>query len=86
MEKKVMIKNKTGLHARPASMLVEEASNYDADINLVYDGQEVNAKSIMGIMGLGIGHDAELVIEAIGPDEEEAVQAIVDLIESGFGE
>ncbi|MGM0370134.1 MAG: HPr family phosphocarrier protein [Bacillota bacterium] len=82
----VVIQNETGLHARPASMLVDMAGNYESSINLVYDGQEVNAKSIMGVMSLGISHEGEVVIEATGPDEEEAVQSIVELIESGFGE
>jgi phosphotransferase system HPr (HPr) family protein len=86
MEKTVIIQNETGIHARPASMLVEEASNYDSDVELVKDEQAVNAKSIMGIMGLGIKQSTEIIVKAIGPDEEEAVQSIVELIESGFGE
>ena len=86
MEKKVMIQNDTGIHARPASMLVEEAGNYEADVELVKDGKSVNAKSIMGIMSLGIQKSAEVTVKAEGSDEEEAVNAIVELIESGFGE
>jgi len=86
MEKTVVIQNETGLHARPASMLVDNASKYEADVEIVYNDKAVNAKSIMGVMSLGIGHDAELVIKADGPDEEEAVEAIVELIKSGFGE
>ena len=82
----VVIKNETGLHARPASMLVDEASGYDSDINLVYEGKEVNAKSIMGVMSLGISQNGEVVVQAKGSDEEAAVEAIVKLIESGFGE
>jgi len=83
---KVVIQNETGLHARPSSMLVDNASKYEADVEIVYNDKAVNAKSIMGVMSLGIGHDAELVIKADGSDEEEAVQAIVELIETGFGE
>ena len=86
MEKKVMIQNETGIHARPASMLVEEASNYEADLQIVYEGQEVNAKSIMGVMSLGISQDVEITVQAAGADEEEAVNAIVELIQSGFDE
>lgn len=82
----VVIPNETGLHARPASMLVDEASSYDSKMEIVYNGREVNAKSIMGVMSLGISQDAEIVVQAKGDDEEEAVQAIVDLVEDGFGE
>ncbi|MBM7558221.1 HPr family phosphocarrier protein [Halanaerobacter jeridensis] len=82
----VTIENETGLHARPASMIVDEASTYDADVQIVYDGQEVNAKSIMGVMSLGISQDAEIIVQADGDDEEEAVNTIIELIQSGFGE
>ena len=82
----VKINNETGLHARPASMIVEEASDYEADVKIVYDGQEVNAKSIMGVMSLGISQDAEIEVKAEGADEEEAVNAVVELIQSGFEE
>ena len=82
----VVIPNETGLHARPASMLVDEASGYEADVKIVYDGQEVNAKSIMGVMSLGISQDAEIEVHADGEDEEEAVAAIVELVQGGFGE
>ena len=82
----VVIPNETGLHARPASMLVDEASSHEAEVQIVYDGQEVNAKSIMGVMSLGISQDGEIVVQADGADEEEAVAAIVELVQGGFGE
>ena len=82
----VRIPNETGLHARPASMLVDMASSYDSDMEIVYNGRDVNAKSIMGVMSLGISQDAEIIIQAKGEDEEEAVAAIVELVEDGFGE
>ena len=86
LKENVSITNETGLHARPASMLVEKASAYQSDINLVHQGQEVNAKSIMGIMSLGITKDAEVTVQADGEDEKEALETIIELIESGFGE
>jgi phosphocarrier protein len=86
MEKKVMIQNETGIHARPASMLSEEASSYQADVELVKDGQSANAKSIMGVMSLGIKQSTEVTVKAEGTDEKQAVEALVELIESGFGE
>ena len=86
MEKKVTIKNETGIHARPASLLVEEANKYDANIKIDNDGKEVNAKSIMGIMSLGVKKNTEVIVKAEGVDAEVAVNSIVELIESGFGE
>ena len=76
MEKTVTIKNASGLHARPAGMFVKKASEFKA----------VNAKSIMGIMSLGLAQGDEVVICANGEDQESAVNALVELIESGFGE
>jgi len=81
-----MIQNETGIHARPASMLSEEASSYQADVELVKDGQSANAKSIMGVMSLGIKQSTEVTVKAEGTDEKQAVEALVELIESGFGE
>ena len=83
-QESVVIKNETGLHARPASMLVEEAENYEAQVQLIYDDQEINAKSIMGVMSLGINQSEEITIAAEGEDEAEAVTGLVNLIESGF--
>ena len=82
----VRIPNETGLHARPASMLVDEASTYDSDIQIVYNGEEVNAKSIMGVMSLGISQDAQIIIQAKGEDAKEAVESLVAIVDDGFGE
>ena len=86
MEKKVTIINETGLHARPASMFVNKASEFKSSVELVCNGEKVNAKSIMGIMKLGLAKGTEVVIETHGEDEELALNSIVELIESGFGE
>jgi phosphocarrier protein HPr len=69
-----------GLHARPASILVHEASKFDSTINLEYKGKAVNLKSIMGVMSLGIGLGAEIKINADGHDENEALHALQDLM------
>lgn len=82
----VVIHNETGLHARPASMLVEEAENYESQVQIIYNDQEINAKSIMGIMSLGINQSEEITIAAEGEDEAEAVTGLVNLITTGFGE
>ena len=87
MESKVLIvKNGSGIHARPASMLVKEAGKFNSDISLEFNGKKANAKSIMSVLSLGVGKDAEVTISADGDDEKLALDAIVNLIESGFGE
>lgn len=86
-EQTVKITANDGVHARPATMLVQEAGKYQSEVNLGYNGKDVNLKSIMGIMSLGIPSGAEIVIKAEGSDEEEAVKAIVNTIkEQGLGE
>ena len=66
----------TGIHARPATLLVQTASKYSSDINLEYKGKSVNLKSIMGVMSLGVGQGADVVISADGSDESEALTGI----------
>ncbi|SCH18543.1 MULTISPECIES: HPr family phosphocarrier protein [unclassified Romboutsia] len=86
MEKIVSIKNASGLHARPAGMFVKKAAEFKATVEVIAKGKTVNAKSIMGIMSLGLGKGDELTISAKGEDEEAAVNTLVELIEGGFGE
>ena len=66
----------TGIHARPATLLVQTASKFSSDINLEYKGKSVNLKSIMGGMSLGVGQGADVTISAEGADEAEAIAAI----------
>ena len=68
----------TGIHARPATLLVQSASKFNSDINLEYKGKSVNLKSIMGVMSLGVGQGADVTISAEGTDEADAINAIVD--------
>ncbi|MGL5313110.1 MAG: HPr family phosphocarrier protein [Peptostreptococcaceae bacterium] len=86
MEKTVSIKNASGLHARPAGMFVKKAAEFKATVEVIAKGKTVNAKSIMGIMSLGLGQGDELTVVANGEDQEAAVAALVELIEGGFGE
>ena len=77
----------SGIHARPATVLVQTASKYDADINLEYNGKTVNLKSIMGVMSLGIAKGATITISASGSDESDALAALKDTMKSeGLGE
>lgn len=68
----------TGIHARPATLLVQAASKFNSDINLEYNGKSVNLKSIMGVMSLGVGQGADITITADGDDAKEAIEAIAD--------
>ncbi|MEF9991053.1 MAG: HPr family phosphocarrier protein [Romboutsia sp.] len=86
MEKIVSIKNASGLHARPAGMFVKKAAEFKSTVEVLAKGKTVNAKSIMGIMSLGLAQGDELTVVANGEDQEVAVAALVELVESGFGE
>ncbi|UDM32446.1 phosphocarrier protein HPr [Lentilactobacillus laojiaonis] len=68
----------TGIHARPATLLVQTASKFNSDVSLSYQDKSVNLKSIMGVMSLGVGQNAEVTISADGDDEKEAMDAISD--------
>ena len=77
MEKKNFhIIAETGIHARPATLLVQAASKYNSDITLSYNDKSVNLKSIMGVMSLGVGQNADVTISADGEDEKDALAAI----------
>ena len=85
-EREATIVNPLGLHARPAAQLVRLASTFQCDIFFSKDGMEVNGKSIMGVMMLAAEYGSSIIIRAAGMDADAAVQAIVELISTGFGE
>ena len=85
-EREVRIVNKNGLHARPAPEIVKLASKFESEITMVRDELEVNGKSIMGVMMLAAEFGAILVVRAQGPDAEQAVTAIAELVARKFGE
>ncbi len=84
VEREVVIKNKTGLHARPAAVLVQKANEFRSDIFLEKDEDRVNAKSIMGVMMLAAGEGTRIKIIASGEDEKDAVVKISQLLESNI--
>ena len=86
LSKEVTVPNKLGIHARPAAQFVKTASQFEAEIRVEKDGEEINAKSIMGLMMLAAGHGSVLKLIAEGPDAEEALQALEDLVARNFGE
>lgn len=79
---KVKISNSTGLHARPATLLVKKASSFKSDISIESNGKKVNAKSLIGILSLGATKDTEVTVITSGEDEVEAVNELVKLIET----
>jgi phosphocarrier protein len=80
------ISNKLGLHARPSAQLTQAASRFSSEIHISRGARRVNAKSIMGVMMLAAGQGSTVTVEAEGEDAEQAVQAIGQLINDGFGE
>ncbi len=86
VSKEVTVLNATGLHARPASMFVQTAGKFKSNINVIKNGNTINAKSIMGIMAGGISQGTVIQVQADGPDEQEAIDALVQLINDKFGE
>ena len=85
-ERDVKIANKNGLHARPAAEIVKAAAKFKSEITITRDDMEVNGKSIMGVMMLAAEFGATVSLRAQGPDEDEAIKTIANLIESKFGE
>ncbi|MBC2851275.1 HPr family phosphocarrier protein [Cetobacterium sp. 8H] len=77
----VIIKNKAGLHARPSSLFVQVASKYDSDINVLFEDEVINGKSIMGLMLLAAEQGRVLTLECDGEDEDEMIAELIDLIE-----
>ena len=81
---KVIVNNKAGLHAKPASLFVQKANNFKSEIYIKKDATRVNAKSIMGVMILAVQKGDEIQIEANGDDEKKAVERLKQLIEDRF--
>jgi phosphocarrier protein HPr len=84
--REVTVINKLGVHARPAAMFVKVANKFESDITVEKDGEQVNGKSIMGLMMLAAGQGAKLVITAAGRDANEAVNELVALFQRKFDE
>ena len=82
----ISISNKLGLHARASAKLTKLAGTFKADIHLSRNNRRVNAKSIMGVMMLAAGKGAKVTLETDGPDEQEAMDALLALIADYFGE
>ena len=86
VENTVIITNKVGLHARPATLFVQSAARFQSHIQVYCGEKQANAKSIVSVLTLGASPSTTLVIRAEGDDASEAVQALVELVEDKFGE
>ncbi len=82
VEKTVVVKNETGLHARPAASLVQFVKNFDGTVELIKDGKTANAKSIFNVMALGISKGTEITIRIDGENEQENLDKLVEFIEN----
>lgn len=86
VNKKVTVKNPTGLHLRPAGILCNEAMKYQSQITFSYDGGMANAKSVLSVLGACVKCGDEIEIMCEGADEQEALDNLVEAINSGLGE
>ena len=84
--KEVLVKNKAGLHARPATFFIQKANEFKSSIWLEKDERKVNAKSLLGVLSLGIIGGTTVKIFADGADEVDAVEGLVELINTGFAD
>ena len=84
--KEVEVQNQVGLHSRPATFFIQKANEYKASIWVEKDERRVNAKSLLGVLSLGIVGGTTIKIIADGSDEADAVEGLVQLVESGFSE
>ena len=82
--KEVVVQNQVGLHARPATFFIQKANEYKSSIWVESEDRKVNAKSLLGVLSLGITKGHTIAIISEGPDEEDAVNDLVNLISSNF--
>jgi phosphotransferase system HPr (HPr) family protein len=85
-ETRLVIRNKVGLHARPAVLFVQAAQGFQADVRVIKDGKEGNAKSFRAVLALAVNQNDEVLVRAEGTDAEAALAALTKLVEENFGE
>ena len=86
ISREVTIKNNVGLHARPATFFIQKANSYKSSIWVEREDRRINAKSLLGVLSLGIVKGMTITLIADGPDETEAVEGLADLVDTGFNE
>lgn len=86
VEKKVVVKNRAGIHARPAAIIAQAANKFECEISFVQEDSVVNAKSIMGVITMAAAYNTILVLRTEGSDEQDAADTILELFDSKFEE
>lgn len=86
IEKILTVKNRAGIHARPAAIIAQTSNKFESEITLTKDDATVNAKSIMGVIAMGAGYNTQMTLRVEGSDEDEAAAVIEQLFESKFEE
>ena len=86
IQRDVQITNSSGLHARPATFFIQKANTYRSGIWVVKDDRKVSAKSLLGVLSIGIAKGMTITIVADGDDEQNAIDGLVELIETGFND
>ncbi|MBR5156294.1 MAG: HPr family phosphocarrier protein [Clostridia bacterium] len=86
VSKAIVVQNQVGLHARPATFFIQKSNEFKASIWVEKDERRVNAKSLLGVLSLGITKGTEITIIADGLDEKDAIDALENLVESNFSE
>ncbi len=86
VSKEIVVQNQVGLHARPATFFIQKANEFKSSILVSKDDRKINAKSLLGVLSLGVTRGTTILIEADGPDEQEAVDALDALIASNFAD
>ena len=86
VEKLLTVRNRAGIHARPAALIAQTANKFASEVLMEKDGTVVNAKSIMGVITMAAGYNTTLTVKASGADEKEAVEALNTLFENKFEE
>ena len=81
-KKEVKIRNKTGMHAKPAADFVKKVNQYSSQISVTFEGKEVNAKDVMALMGLGVAKGNQITIKAEGENAKKAVEEIIDFVKN----
>ncbi len=86
VSREVVITNASGLHARPATFFIQKANTYKASVWIEKEDRKVNAKSLLGVLSLGVAKDMTVTLIADGQDENAAITGLIELIDSGFAE
>ena len=86
VSKEIVVQNQVGLHARPATFFIQKATEFKSSIWVTKDDRKINAKSLLGVLSLGVTRGTSIIVSAEGPDEQEAVDALDALIASNFAD